>query len=696
MANKLVEIKQLFATWNENSYQSLEVLVKSLKNNKRREVPEIDDILSLIKMVCKGVLDIYPILHDLLPLEFKYSQEDLNKKFTCQDNSKKSIKVFLLSKALKAVIPSDVGIQKYFFKMERYDVLILKIQTKYNIDIRQLKTKIASLEKMEENLTAKNATFEKTIEQLKIKITSLEKIKEESDNAKKTKDAESEKINKQMEAKYNEIKKADDERKERVKKQNAEIDKLKKTQADMEKIIQQKKAEVDKLIKEKKEDKDDEVNVMSIIDSVVETVVAKSTIKQLKKDYAKLVKEKEVVENESHSIKNVMKKKLEEVNKLIKEKEEEKDNTIKKKDNKIISLEKTKKEHEDELLKRDDVIKYMTDKIDALEKVIALGKEDVTNNTKITKTVKVAYKAKQDSHRHLNEINEILKDEVVKANEKSRMKDKLISTQKVTVIEMDKIIKELSAEIENESSKMEEVNKQLLKSVVKDIISEVINKVLEHTIKAKGNEIKQLENTVKEKDDLVREANANVVEMNNQIEDLNNKNKELNTSISNKDIDINALNLLIDAENQKEEKYLHLAKKLNDRENEVIELKRTIKIEKIKSKDHERIRQNLMIKCEELRMDKIKDREKIIQSYRQTFEQKDKEMKNMYSPRLEKPTGFMMAIHEASIEEAVKKPIGSTRVSQYKRKRKNNAYPLPNKTKKQKRDNESDNKLAII
>ena len=96
MANKLVEIRQLFATWNENSYQDLEVLVKSLKNHKKREVPEIDDILSLVKAICKGVLDIYPILHNLLPLEFEYSQEDLNEKFTCQDNSKKSMKVYLL------------------------------------------------------------------------------------------------------------------------------------------------------------------------------------------------------------------------------------------------------------------------------------------------------------------------------------------------------------------------------------------------------------------------------------------------------------------------------------------------------------------------------------------------------------------------------------------------------------------------
>ena len=225
MSNKLVESKKLIENWNEYSLQNLIDLMKGLKN-KRKEIPETPDIFNLINSICQRVIEIYPALHELLPLEFTYSQEDLNKSFTFQnENSSKSFKSFLLVKALEAVTPNDVGIQRYFFKMERQDVLILKIKAKYNDDIKERDGKIASLlkikEKSDNDIASKNAKIKESIEQMKAKhddeikekdgkIASLLKIKEKSDNDIASKNAKIKESIEQMKAKHDdEIKEKD-------------------------------------------------------------------------------------------------------------------------------------------------------------------------------------------------------------------------------------------------------------------------------------------------------------------------------------------------------------------------------------------------------------------------------------------------------------------------------------------------------
>ena len=222
---KEMRSQKLIENRNEYSLQNLIDLMKGLKN-KRKEIPETPDIFNLINSICQRVIEIYPALHELLPLEFTYSQEDLNKSFTFQnENSSKSFKSFLLVKALEAVTPNDVGIQRYFFKMERQDVLILKIKAKYNDDIKERDGKIASLlkikEKSDNDIASKNAKITESIEQMKAKhddeikekdgkIASLLKIKEKSDNDIASKNAKIKESIEQMKAKHDdEIKEKD-------------------------------------------------------------------------------------------------------------------------------------------------------------------------------------------------------------------------------------------------------------------------------------------------------------------------------------------------------------------------------------------------------------------------------------------------------------------------------------------------------
>ena len=324
--------------------------------------------------------------------------------------------------------------------------------------------------------------------------------------------------------------------------------------------------------------------------------------------------------------------------------------------------------------------------------------------------------AKDNDHNQtIEQLKEKHKNTIKKKEEEA---DKL----KQKVDEKDKIIKKKAKEAEDSEAayqivqqlecettlELVDVRERLHELEVENIVNEVLNKVLEDGVEAENGEVKQLDNTVKEKDDLVRKVDANIAELNNQIEELNNKNKELNTSISDKDVKINTLNSALDAEKQKEEENLHLAMTLSDREDEVGILKKTIKQNskehtkilketiRQKSKEHRKVNRKLMAKYEKLKNDAIEERRNIIQSYGQWFEKKDREMKNKYSPRLEKPSGFLMDIHGTNTEYAVKKPTETTKASQNKRKRGHNTHPFPSKTKKLKRDDESDNMLASV
>ena len=287
-----------------------------------------------------------------------------------------------------------------------------------------------------------------------------------------------------------------------------------------------------------------------------------------------------------------------------------------------------------------------------------------------------------------------------------------ISRLNQTIGEVNAKISKLSDTIQKLKKNKKEERKQafrLKKSV----------KRLQNNIKQVGTrrsrKMKKDANKLTVQREMIIEKSRKVVEMSNQIEKLKTENKELDASISYKNTEIRTLDLLLDKEKisknkrkQTEEENLHLARTLSDKEDEVETLKETIRQNskehtkilketiRQKSKEHRKIKRKLMTKYEKLKHDAIEDRRNIIQSYRQGFEQKDREMKNKYSPRLEKPSGFLTDIHGTNAEYAVKKPTETTKASQNKRKRGHNTHPFPSKTKKQKRDDESDNMLASV